>query len=148
MQTLSATEIPFLLYTVSLQDLDEHGSSQLSVFFKVAFLLSRLITHLGKLHACFLYALWVMSASRWNKGFSLLLPKLSNVGPDQYIDGWPLGNTKFCKMRCENSVMANGSKFLIGGPSSNSLGVRYSHLHVNTLRGPSLLFYPHLWVNY
>lgn len=39
-------------------------------------------------------------------------PIFRNVEPDQYINGWPLGNTMYCG--CAGGVMCYGSELLIG----------------------------------
>lgn len=54
--------------------------------------------------------------------------KLRNVTPGQYLEGWPLENTRSCKMEFVSGVKDNGSKSLVGVPSSNSPWVRYIHL--------------------
>lgn len=38
-------------------------------------------------------------------------PKLSSVVLSQYLDGYPLGNTRYFKFRCTDGGIENGKEF-------------------------------------
>lgn len=57
--------------------------------------------------------------------------RLSNIKSGQYLDRWPLRNTRCFKLRCIGCLMDNSLELLIGELNSNSHCVRF-HLHANT----------------
>lgn len=53
-----------------------------------------------------------MAASRRNTGSCMIA--LTNVELDPYLDEWPLGNVRCCKLGCAGDVRDNGPELLIG----------------------------------
>lgn len=73
------------------------------------------------------YICFVLSTtSDWNTS----LRKLRNIGPSLYIDAWPLGNTRSCKLRCADCLIRNDSE--ISNTGFQILGSLYS-LRANRL---------------
>lgn len=89
---------------MSFQDIDDYGSPQLS-----------------KLCIC---PHFLVSIGLWLYHVETLVlvwsQKLSSIKPGQYIDEWPLGDTRYCKLGNASGVMDNDLKLKIGEPSSSS----------------------------